>query len=195
MLSVIGWFVLVFGLLGEGEFGYLVSRADGQLQTFDLIVLGDAIRSTGSANERATKLERENLKLQQLIQPRSLTLEQQRQIGVVLTYLAGKNVRVASLANDPEAYQFGEQLVSALRSAKITVEDKCGVFWANVGDAKRSGVLIQSWREDAAASAIGNALSEIGKVKPVSVENIKLSGQPTSYLSISIDAKPLPVLR
>jgi len=48
-----GWLLVVVGIVGEGIFEALQNRAEGQLQTFNDILLADAQRQSSVANERA----------------------------------------------------------------------------------------------------------------------------------------------
>jgi hypothetical protein len=48
-----GWLLVVVGIVGEGVFEALQNRAEGQLQTFNDILLTDARRHAGEAGERA----------------------------------------------------------------------------------------------------------------------------------------------
>jgi hypothetical protein len=53
-IAFVGWFVIGVGVLGEGVFGLLQDRAEGQLQTFNDILLKDA-RFTATTASRAAK--------------------------------------------------------------------------------------------------------------------------------------------
>jgi hypothetical protein len=48
-----GWLLVVVGILGEGIFEALQNRAEGQLQTFNDILLADAQRNAGNARASA----------------------------------------------------------------------------------------------------------------------------------------------
>jgi hypothetical protein len=52
-IGLIGWLLVVIGVGGEVVFGLLENKAQGLLQTFDEILLADAQRQSGAANERA----------------------------------------------------------------------------------------------------------------------------------------------
>ncbi len=53
LIGFAGWALVVVGVAGEGIFEMLQNRAEGQLQTFNDILLTDAQRNAGSARESA----------------------------------------------------------------------------------------------------------------------------------------------
>jgi hypothetical protein len=184
-----------------GEFGIHIQagkiETDMRDKTRQLVAIADA--EAGGANERASKaneraanLEKENLKLEALIQPRSLTVQQQREIGSSLATLTVSRLQVGSFFSDPESYHFCEQIRAALKFARFESADGCGAGPVNRGDAKRVGIYIESWREDEVAGAIARALRTTGKVSPVSVADIPYSSDTMPFLSMLVATKPLP---
>jgi hypothetical protein len=57
LLSSIGWVLISGGVIGEGIFEALVSKADGVVQTFNNILLADTQRQTSEANVRMGSAE------------------------------------------------------------------------------------------------------------------------------------------
>jgi hypothetical protein len=53
VLAFVGWILIVAGVAGEGIFEAMVSRADGQVQTFNDILLEAARKEAGSAKTSA----------------------------------------------------------------------------------------------------------------------------------------------
>lgn len=49
MIAFVGWILIVLGVVGEGIFEAMVSRTDGQVQTFNNILLETAQREAGAA--------------------------------------------------------------------------------------------------------------------------------------------------
>lgn len=84
---------------------------------------GIANQRAGEANARAETERIERLKLEAQIQPRELTLEQQRAIGISLHRFAGQNVSVRSYSLDSEGWRLGQQVIAALRNGGILVTD------------------------------------------------------------------------
>jgi hypothetical protein len=52
-VAFLGWLLIGIGVFGEGVFEGLQNRAEGQLQTFNGILLKDAQRESGNASQRA----------------------------------------------------------------------------------------------------------------------------------------------
>ena len=153
-LALVGWLLVVGGIVGEGIAESYVSKADGLIQTFNDILLSSserdsalaqqraskAILDAGKANERASKNEREaaqlrkeaeherlgRLKLEALIQPREL------KYPWALTYACrsfrGHAVQVASYAADAEAWRLSQQIIDALKNGQIFVIDRTSSF-------------------------------------------------------------------
>lgn len=55
LIGFVGWMLVVVGVAGEGIFEMLQNRAEGQLQTFNDILLADAQRNAGSARSSAVE--------------------------------------------------------------------------------------------------------------------------------------------
>ncbi len=87
-----------------------------------------AISQITEARERAAIANRRAAELTARLQPRSLTLEQQRQIGEALRSLSGSKVTVYSFGWDQEGFMFSKQIISALRLGGIDVNDRSGAF-------------------------------------------------------------------
>ncbi|HKR30857.1 MAG TPA: hypothetical protein VJT08_10275 [Terriglobales bacterium] len=112
--------------------------------------------------------------MQALIQPRSLTIEQQKAIGIALRPFAGQKIVVSSSSADPEAYLLSEQIVSALKSGHLDVEDRSGKGnAAATGLAEITGIRINWWLTEAPAMAVGEALKQFGQLKHVNVRREK----------------------
>ena len=121
-LSFVGWMVLIVGLCGEGVFEALVSKADGTIQTFKQIALGDGLRQAAAANERASANELALVQLKARMQWRVLTREQQKHLFDVLRPMAPQSVRIGVLGTEnPEVNEFAESLWTALRTVWISV--------------------------------------------------------------------------
>ena len=147
--------------------------------------------------------EAENRRLNVLIQPRFLTLQQQRHIGAALLPFKGQKVMVwvASL-NDPESYHFAEQIFAACRAARLDCQ-----FLASSPNGRQYSAITETgikinWTSiprRSLADAIKNALCTVGRVRKVSlVEGVPPVSGLTSFLEnatfIGVFPKPFDVL-
>jgi hypothetical protein len=102
-IAKLGWLLVIAGVLGEGISEGLVYKAEGLIDTFTSTLLGAADKEAKFAEERAAILERENLELKALIQPRDLTVAQQKAIGTAVRQFAGKKVVMTTYTFDQES--------------------------------------------------------------------------------------------
>jgi hypothetical protein len=149
-LSLVGWFVLILGLVGEAVFEGLVSKADGQVQTFDDIVVSDAIRNAGAAVQQAANAEVRAAKILAEIQPRELSEAQAEEIGHRLERFAGMEVSLESYQFDVEGRRFADLLITAIEKAGIKCRNHVGLFPA--GTFIAAGVVVLNPSEVATAS-------------------------------------------
>jgi hypothetical protein len=63
VLTAVGWLLIVVGVMGEGVFEGYVSWADGTLQTFNDILLGEAQKEAAFGIEGASQAQKENSEL------------------------------------------------------------------------------------------------------------------------------------
>jgi hypothetical protein len=113
-LSFLGWFILVIGLCGEGLFEGLVTTADGRLQTFNEILLGDAQRQASEANLARAKIE-------ERISARHITAEQRSSLIREVKPLRLARLTVDTILGDPEALEYAQELADALSPCVGTV--------------------------------------------------------------------------
>jgi hypothetical protein len=224
-LARLGWILIVIGVLGEGIFEEAASEADAALQEFSNTLISTTQQSSdwatdaaATANQRAAEaderasvnekeaqqLKSENLQLEAIIGPRSLTLDQQKQIADACGRFGGHGVLVVSYGMDGEAAALGGQIISTLQSAHIVVADGRGSI--TVSGGFDIGVHVRG--PEAAhelISVLGDALFRIGKLK-VAVNDplprmgtmIGGGGQTfaagTVFVTVMVGVKPLPVL-
>ncbi|MGB7760013.1 MAG: hypothetical protein WBL61_09300, partial [Bryobacteraceae bacterium] len=154
------------------------ASAEVTAKGFDLEIAGArkdaevAKEGAAKANERASINEKEaerfkyeNLKLEAEIQPRALTLEQQRDMGHALLPLAGQKATIISLATDPEGYQLGEQIRAAFELAHRDVRDMNGKGIG--GPSGLVGISVNYWLTENAANAVKKALVSLGHLDSV----------------------------
>jgi hypothetical protein len=207
-IAVVGWFLVTAGLAGEVAFEVLVSRADGWIQALDETTLKEANDRASRTEVTAAELrkeslilENENLKLRQLVQGRSLTSAQQREIGMALHTFSERalEIEVLSASYDHEAYFFAQGILQAIKYARFKkVLDHLGLFPGF--SATYSGVMIAYSKMDLdVARAIEAALIKKGGV-PQSGVYLKESNplvssedpRPRAYIAIWVFGKPLP---
>lgn len=153
-----------------------------------------------ATKERAAKAELRTAELWKQVQPRELTLDQQKAIGNALRSFHGQKVTVSSFGWDQEGYGLSKQIVSALRSAGLEVMDRSGK--GNGPGVEVRGVIVSWWLTEDLAHAIGDAFISIGKIEEVTVKEGKHTlltpaGEtpaPNSALDVFIAPKPLAML-
>jgi hypothetical protein len=144
LVALLGWILVAVGVAGEGIAEGYVSWADGNLQTFNDILLGDAQKEAGAANqkaaeanERAAKNEKEaaqlrkdaegerlaRVKLQKQIQPRTMGEVERKKLGEQLRKFApnfkGRKVKMSSQVGDAESMLFALEIADVLDKAGI----------------------------------------------------------------------------
>jgi len=226
-LVKLGWILIVIGVAGEGIFEVYVSRADSVLCTFDNILLNEAKkeaseavlgaatatiqvaearRQTAELDVAAQQLKAENLRLEAIIAPRSLSLDQQRDIAEACRKFHGHGVLVKSYGTDGEGAALAEQIIAALQVANIIVADSRGS--ETVAGQFDSGVHVRAPAAEVAfAEAIADSLSTIGKLKVFPVNDPEprvgavMGGGGQSFtnpnavfVTIRVGIKPLPTL-
>src|SRR5579863_6713027 len=144
LLVSVGWLLIVVGVSGEFVADSLVSKADGIVQTFDEILIADAQRQTelakiraGGAYERAAQNEKEaaqlrndaavmkaeNLNLEAIVQPRAISIEDQRKIADTCGQFKNHDALIESYGMDTEAFATGFQIIAVLQTMKVVVAD------------------------------------------------------------------------
>jgi hypothetical protein len=226
-LVKLGWILIVIGVAGEGIFEMYVSRADSVLSTFDNILLteakkeaseavlgaataniqvAEARRRTAELDVAAQQLKAENLRLEAIIAPRSLSLDQQRDIAEACRKFQGHGVLMKSYGTDGEGAALAGQIIAALRVANIIVADSRGS--ETVAGQFDSGVHVRApGAELAFAETIADSLSTIGKLKvfPVNDPEPRVAavmgggGQSFTnpnavFVTIRVGIKPLPIV-
>jgi hypothetical protein len=194
----IGTVCLTFLLFAFGA-GALITgnvinaRQSVQLRQFD--------KDLTAAKQRVESLRADNLRLEGQIQPRSLSLDQQRDIGNVLIPFKGRRVWVVVVSlNDPESYNFGQQLFAALKPAALdlhmSASSPTGTQYSPITE---TGVQVRWTGQQELANALYRALDKNG-VRKLSLTRgeAPVSG-PTDVLTKSVFVlvypKPFDVLK
>ena len=231
-LVKLGWILIVVGVAGEGIFEVYVSRADSILNTFDNILLtearkeaSDAVLGAATANiqiaeerRRAAELEKEaaqlrkdaeglkaeNLKLEAIVQPRTIRVENQRKIADACSEFKGHSAVVQSYGLDTEGFATGSQVIAVLQAMKVIVADDR----ASTVSTGRMEIGIHVRTTDASeipfASCVAEALKRIGKLEtalndpPPPFRGAMFGGGGQSingpHITVMVGTKPLPLL-
>jgi hypothetical protein len=191
-LKKLGEHILIFGWILEIAFGIASSNLSG-------LVIAKLRGEAAKADERTAVLQAQ-------IQPRALSIEQQRQIATAVARFSGHKAMVSSYGLDGEGDALGAQIIGLLRSA---------IGNNNVVDARSSVVVTGGFErgihvrgpmsERDFASVLGDALSGVGKLQtfvndatPNSTTEIDGGGERfpagTAFVTVTVGIKPVPVL-
>jgi hypothetical protein len=167
VLAFIGWIFIVVGVAGEWESEIRVGDADASLQDFISANLTDAQKETARAlafasvneleaaklSKDAEKLKGENLKLQALIQPRTIGESDRAKLGEQLrkfaSSLSGRKVKISSQMGDAEGLLFCLEIMDILNRAGIEV-DTAGMGRLMVVGTVQMGAIVMGPPRDAA---------------------------------------------
>ncbi len=165
----------------------------------------------------------ERVRLEAIIAPRSLTLDEQNKISTLLKRFAGKTVLVESLGMDVEGTLLATQIIAVLKSAKISVIDHRS-YSVSTGQIPVGVSVRGPSSEEAIVSTLGDILHRIGKLQTTTngvatvssggmiasgamiMSGVILAGSdekvtipagpspPGSPIYIMVGAKPLPIM-
>jgi hypothetical protein len=177
----IGFLLLVVGLLLELFFQTKIESADEALKR--------------ESNQMVEMLRTDNLRLEQQIQPRRLTPEQEKSLASLFAKFPGRTVHVSSYMQDVEGALFGEQILRAAADAGLPKDDKrmrINTFGTVVVGLSVTGTE---------TPMVEGATVLLGSFKLVSVTNQPMQGnfmnvqeEEASFpLKIFIGAKPFPI--
>lgn len=157
------------GLLNGIAADARTSAANAELQVAGAKATAESAKATAkgfeaqiaSAKERTAQLEKDaarlekeaenerlaRVKLEAEIEPRTLTLEQQRKLAFACQPFAGHEFEIYSYAGDAESARLAEQIENALVAAKIQVVNRIGsiMLW---GTAPSQGVFVSEIEPD-----------------------------------------------
>jgi len=225
LCGLIGWLLVAGGVAGEGFCEGFIWKADGILRSFNNMLVAEATKEAGDAvlgaatanmqvaeakrrtaelDKQAEELRAENLRLEAIIAPRSLSVDQQKRIADACRKFQNHGVMVTSYGMDGESAVLGAQIIAALQSVNIIVADGRGSIIVSGGFD--IGVHVRGPQvENEFASALGQALSSIGKLAvaindPEPRMGATMGGggagfTPGSvFITVMVGIKPLPIL-
>lgn len=122
LLHGLGPILVVVGIAGEVIFeGRTIILENGQGLVAEQTIA--SLKNATSDNERETaQLRHDNLELLALIQPRELSVDQQKAIGNALRRFSGKSVFLRTYSFDQESMRLSTLLRAALTSGGIDVQ-------------------------------------------------------------------------
>jgi hypothetical protein len=205
VFALLGAGLVAIGVAGEFFIHIKAGRIETEMRdaTGSLVALVEA-KAEEAGNEAAALLL-ENTRLEAIIQPRSLSLNNQRKLASECSSFRDHAVMVKSYAMDAEAYELGAQIIAALNAVKIPVADARASFLST--GPFETGIHVRG--KDAeldTASCLAKALRTIGKLK------VELNDEPppfrgagmggggqvfnpgVPFTTVMIGVKPLPTL-
>ncbi len=204
VLAGIFTIVIIVGVAIEHREDKIISVLVSQGQATTGLQIAQLEKEAGVAREMAERERLERIKLEAIVAPRSLSLEQQRLIASACSRFHGRGVLVSSYGMDGEGAALGGQIISVLRSAGITVADARASIVVTGGFEMGVHVRGPDVERDL-VSCLGNALSSIGKLK-VTLNDLPPrfgggmggGGQSfpagTVFVTVMIGIKPVPIL-
>ena len=219
VIEIASVLLITLGIVGELGVGIKITSINGvlrgkgaelgsknaelQSESDELVALIN--RETGQLRKDAEGLKAENLRLEAIIAPRSLSLDQQKKIADVCRTFRGHAVLVNSYAIDGEAFALGGQIIAILHAANIAVADGRASFMVTGGFDV--GVHIRGpGTESEFASTLKQSLSLIGKLEvspfndpaPNIGGGVGGGGQAFNpgvvFITVTVGVRPLPVL-
>jgi hypothetical protein len=162
VLAALGIFVTQRAAIKKGIEVAEAQREISELQGQDFQVdLKEKERDIAGLKKVAESERLERMRLEAVVAPRSLTLDQQQKISVLLKRFSGKTVLVESHGMDTEGTLLATQIIAILHAAKISVVDHRA--YSVVTGPIATGVGIRGpASEDTLVSTLGEVLRHIG---------------------------------
>jgi hypothetical protein len=161
----------------------------------------EATARAAEAQQAAEGERLERVRLEAAVAPRSLSLEQQRLIGLSLSRFAGRRVSLTTYALDGEGAMLGQQIIAALRTAGIEIEDHAASLMPIGGFSL--GVHVSGQEADL-TTGIAFALASIGHLVVAPPNSPSGGGAAIGMgrddktepppVSILVGVKPVPIM-
>jgi hypothetical protein len=157
-LSRLSLIILIFGIAGELLSAVRTSNLSGELIANIEERAANAEQKAGEANDRASANEKEaaqlrkdadaerleRMRLQAAIQPRTLTLQQQKDLADSCRKFAGSQMEIFSFVGDAEGAALVVQIAAALSKAGIPARPRAGAVEV-VNAAPPTGISISEF--------------------------------------------------
>ena len=121
-VKTLGAILVVLGVAGELFTQLGASRVEDSLRTANHKTIAELNEKASTANFRAVEAERQTAELLAEIQPRDLTIAQQKAIGDALRGFSGRFVLIRTYSLDQESGRLGMLIQAALRYGGIEVQ-------------------------------------------------------------------------
>jgi hypothetical protein len=139
LLSIV---LVVLGVAGELVVGIISADRNAELRNKNRLLVGFIDQKAADAQERANGLEQsnkelgvqqeelksDNLELEALIQPRTLSAKQQQDLTMATAPFKHHAVSIFSYASDAEAARLGLQIAAALTKSEVKVVPRFGAL-------------------------------------------------------------------
>lgn len=215
-----GGILVTAGVAGELGFTYKASRIETSLRAnnhqIELLLnqgVSGALQNAAEANDRATandlaaqRLKAENLRLEAIIAPRSLSLGAQQQIANACSGFKGNGAVVESYGLDAEGYELSSQILAIFGAIGVGTADERATKVSTGRPEVGIHVRTDTPSELPFASCVANAFTNAGKLAtflndptpPLKGAMIGGGGQAydarVPHITVTVGVKPLPVL-
>jgi hypothetical protein len=217
--AVIGGLFITIGVGAELRYEHVVNVLEGQLETENGLLFANlndkasaaderskqlqadadtqrgitagALQKAGEANATAEDERGKRVRLEAAINPRNLSLDQQRKLQVSCPARTGKKITVLTYVMDVEGAGIATQVASAL-DGKSAVRPVIGNSMVS-GVAPRQGIMLSSTAEDKpVADCLMRWFSVVGKLGKVS--RFPIDRIPGTPITIEVGVKPYEIL-
>jgi hypothetical protein len=213
-------FLIAIGVAGELAIGIKISHVNGLirgkaaelrsknagLRTASEQLVGILNTEVSENDSEVQRLKADNLALEAIIQPRTITVENQRKIVKSCGEFKNHVAVVESYGLDTEAFSTGSQIISVLQAMKIGVADARASKVATGNMETGIHVRTTDASEIVLASCLADKLDKIGKLTTVfndpvpPLRGTMIGGGGQSFaasvprITIMVGIKPLPLL-
>jgi hypothetical protein len=209
--AALGWVLIVVGVVGEGVFEGVVYRYDLALSVLSESSIAETKREANLALERTSanelaeqELRAKNLKLEATVQPRTISLEDQRKIVDACAAFKGHGAIVQSYGLDTEGFATGSQIIAVLQAMNVVVADD-RAYTVSTGRMETGfHVRTTDASEIPFAACIWGAFNNIAKLQtafndsapPFRGAMLGGGGQSINgpHITVMVGTKPLPLL-
>lgn len=196
---IVGGILITAGVSGELFIQSLASRKETALRNANDAIsailkkaASDASERAADADERAANANERAANLELAIEPRRLSLEQQREIGTACRKFSGHVVKPVIYVGDAEAIVLSEQIIAGLKSANLSLEPTGSIMSPG---GLTSGIAISGPdSESGLVAALVGALSTKGKLTHVSRSDKPVFAIEPNIVVVLVGVKPFAIL-
>jgi hypothetical protein len=170
ILELLATAAIFLGVAGEFWAGINIAYINGQLRSKNAELRSESDQLVALLGQETAELENANLELEALIQPRGLTVEQQKAIGTELRKFSGRRVIIAAYP-DAEAMRLGQIIADAVKGAGISSDM---IPRTDTTEFPMIGVAV-SGDEKRFVKALQDSLLSKGRLEPSPKSPLKVS--------------------